>query len=180
MHERLETDGLAVSRWPVEDEAALPGDAELLVDVSTVEELVRYVDELFLLVRVEDHAVPAHLLDFVPEVLVFSPEAVVDVDDVLVAREPVADSRDERVCDSGMAERGLSFEGLLQDVLDVWSYSIQNEVLAAPFVMVHGEGDGLAHGSAFTSLDPWDEASVSDDILVLNVKFCGSVSGSRE
>lgn len=84
MHHRLDTDSLPIPRRTVVYHPPLPRHLELLIRITAAEEVVHVGDDLLLLALLEDHVVPAGLLDAVPELVAFLPEAAVEDPDFVV------------------------------------------------------------------------------------------------
>ena len=81
MHHRLDRNGLPVARRAVEDDAPLPGDAELGVPILRVEEFAHFADDALLHSGVQDDVVPARFLDGPPHLGVVLPIPTVENED---------------------------------------------------------------------------------------------------
>ena len=84
VHHGFDGDGFAVAGRPVVDDPALPRHFELFIFVLRVEERVDNADEGLFHLRVEDHVVPARMLDLAVEVFTFVPVSSVENKDFIV------------------------------------------------------------------------------------------------
>lgn len=147
MHHCFDTDGLAVARWAIIDDATLPWDLQLFVCLSAVEKVLHVSTQGLLHVFVEDHVVPAGLLHgivqlstLLPITLIKHPDFVVQlytplcsISDQLVYLVRIA-RKNVVVLDHRVVARAIS---TLSDV--------QYDLLVFPFVHELAKGENLSH-----------------------------------
>ena len=136
----------------MENYPPLPGNPKILVDFPAVEEFVHQARNLLFHVFIQDHIIPARILDLFIQGFAPEPVPIVNINPLVPWRRwdlPFPNRFDQLIRLPVTRHDRLPLRWLFEDVLHgrvIDLHDIDNEIFVAPLVEIFGKGARFANG----------------------------------
>ena len=168
----------------MEDDAALPRHAQVLVDIFAVEELVHEIRQRLFHILIQDHVFPIRLLYLIVQRSAHSPVTIIDIDVLVIRLLPHTNRSNQAVCLAIPRHRGLTLGGIFEDVLQLGKADLDdvyNEVFKPPLVDVFCKGASFGeHIRNAAAGVARVEVSEPLDSFIFDVEISGGIASGGE